>query len=533
MIKLNELLTRFEKISSNLPKTDINQYDSFSELSNAISEYDTKQRRKVKKVQGGNVVYEDGRFFIVNPLTYDSSCYYGKGTKWCTAASTDASFHKYNDEGKLFYVIDTQLPTSNPYYKVAILKKFDGETSYWDAKDDSIKEGWILGNEKINEINSAIDSYMNEYFSEQIKVFRDKELAKKEKARLESLRIKRIMDQKLAQMDELRSTDEWNLSNPNIDEDGLKANALFQYLIDENDIEPLDAEDRIRIREINQQIEQLQQEYDSSDETKTELLDRISELEDELENYEGKIDIYHLYPNGEFYDMTKFEVLDSDLYGNEYAVGTTSELEDSAKEYVEQLIDDIGYDGFSKGFAENYIDIDEVVENAKDTYHYDVSESPDSYLDDSQRELSDDQISLIEKHQRELEKMRSYIEKYQELMDNSEDMDLIDEYQDKIDELEELIDDIEIEIDEINDSPDGDFPEHLIEEKVDELVSEVERNPIWYMNEVGLEIKDYIDKEKFIEGVIDSDGLGIVNGYDGNYEEIKINGEYYAVMRII
>jgi acetyltransferase-like isoleucine patch superfamily enzyme len=132
---------------------DVTEYQNIDELAKSIEEYDNRQRRQVKQVPGGNVVYEDGRFFVVNPLTHESSCYYGKGTKWCTAANTDDNFQRYNDDGKLFYVLDTQLPTSNPYYKVAILKKFDGETIYWDAKDDPIRNGWILETDKNSEIN--------------------------------------------------------------------------------------------------------------------------------------------------------------------------------------------------------------------------------------------------------------------------------------------------------------------------------------------------------------------------------------------
>ena len=62
-------LKKFEKISSNLPITDLYQYKSLGQLLSALSEYEQRLRRKVKPVNGGNVVYDDGRYFIVNPLT--------------------------------------------------------------------------------------------------------------------------------------------------------------------------------------------------------------------------------------------------------------------------------------------------------------------------------------------------------------------------------------------------------------------------------------------------------------------------------
>ena len=96
LTKLETALNAFQKISSNLPITDLYQYNNMGQLFSALAEYGKRQRRVVKKVEGGNVVYDDGRYFVVNPLTHDSSCYYGKGTKWCTTASSDHQFKRYN-----------------------------------------------------------------------------------------------------------------------------------------------------------------------------------------------------------------------------------------------------------------------------------------------------------------------------------------------------------------------------------------------------------------------------------------------------
>jgi hypothetical protein len=44
---------------------------------------------------------------------------------------------------------------------------------------------------------------------------------------------------------------------------------------------------------------------------------------------------------------------------------------------------------------------------------------------------------------------------------------------------------------------------------------------------------DYIDKDGFIEGVIDADGYGhTLNGYDGNADEMKVGDKWYYVMRL-
>ena len=133
LLKLSEALSKFEKISSNLPITDLIQYKNLGQLLSALSEYENRQRRIVKKVEGGNVVYDDGRFFVVNPLTHGSSCYYGKGTKWCTTTDSDNHFKRYNEDGKLFYILDRNAPSDDKFYKVALLQKFDGDKTYYSG----------------------------------------------------------------------------------------------------------------------------------------------------------------------------------------------------------------------------------------------------------------------------------------------------------------------------------------------------------------------------------------------------------------
>lgn len=528
-------LKQFEKISSNLPLTDINSYKSSEQLKTALEEYSNKSKRQYKKVEGGNVVYEDNRFFVVNPLTYDASCYYGKGTKWCTAANTDANFHKYNDDGKLFYVLDTALPTSDPYYKVAILKKFDGETLYWDAKDDMIKSGgWFLNTEILNKINSRIKEYMDDFFAEQIKIYQDKESARKERERIEKLRIQREQQRKRDEMNERRLNNEWDLNDPNIDDEGLKAHALLEYLRDNNKIEKLSQEDYSRIREIKNQIEELNNQYEQEEDPNVELLNRVSELEDELEEYSEKIDVYHIIPIGQHYKLTLFEVIDAgvDVINEEYAVGSQEEVDESCELYVDQLIDDIGFDGFSKGFAESYIDEDEVARTAEQIYSDDVGSNPESYLEESSKLLSNEQKDRVTHLKSQLERYQATILKFEELIDETEEDDLIEEYELKVEEIEDTIEEIKTEIEEIEDSPDGDYDEDDIESKVEELVEDVRRDPMWFINDMALDVNDYIDRDAFIKGVIESDGVGLISPYDGSYEEINVNDIWFYVMRV-
>ena len=393
---LQNALNTFVRIGSNLPQTDLNEYKNVGQLIEAIKDYEGKIRREVKKVEGGNVVYEDPRFFVVNPLTHQSSCYYGKGTKWCTAADTDHQFTQYNQDGKLFYILDKTKPTNDPYYKIAILQKFNGDNTVYDAKDETIKNlSELVGEENYKKITTSINDYLELEFGEQLKIWRDKESAKKEKERLERLSVQRILNQREEEAQERRLDNEWELG-PDCPEVGLKAHALLQYLQDNERLTVLDNNDRADMLRIQNEIEELQLQYDNSEDVRTDLLDQISDLEDELEEYETYIDVYNIIPTGSHYDTTEFEVINADLDNRRFAVGDEDEMQSSAYDAVESLIDDIGYEGFNSGFARDYIDTEAVVSYAEEVYEDDVRNNPDAYFDESERQLSDEQDEKID-----------------------------------------------------------------------------------------------------------------------------------------
>ena len=526
--KISQALDKFQKISTNLPITDLFQYKNLGQLLSALSEYEGTQRRVVKQVEGGNVVYDDGRFFVVNPLTHDSSCYYGKGTKWCTSADSDHQFNRYNQDGKLFYILDRTAPSNNKFYKVALLQKFDGDKTYYDALDATVNGGWIFGTNKLNDILGSVDEYIKSTYPEQVKIYSDKELARKERDRLEKLRMAQVLRERENAAQERREENEWAL--PDAPEIGLKAHALLRVLEIEGDIEVITNQDRGEIARIQNEIDRLQTEYDNDEEVRGDLLDEISELEDELTELDNKIDVYNIIPTGTYYDASEFEVIGApEVEDRRYVVGDESEMETSAYEYVEQLIDDIGYEGFNSYFVQQHIDEDAIISYAEDLFNQDVYDSPDSYLEDDQRNLSEKQEEKIAILNDKIEKYRELITKLEGSMDGENDEDI----EERIDELNEEITDMDTEIEDIKEDPEGDFPEDLLEEIVERKVEEVKSDVEGFMNEWGLEMNEYIDKDAFIKGIVEEDGYGTtLNGYDGSADEINIEGETYYVMRI-
>jgi hypothetical protein len=522
--KLVDGINKFEKISTNLPLTDINQYKSLDQLLKGLSDYENKPRRDFKQVKGGIVVYDDGRYFVVNPSDHETSCYYGKGTKWCTAADIAHHFNQFYDDGKLFYILDRSKPTNDPTYKVALLKKFDGNETFYDAKDDPFnasKAKILFGTDVYDTIMGSVNDYLQQEFSEQLKIFADKESAKKEKERIEKLRQRRILLEKEAAAQLRRDNFEWELG-PDCPEVGLKAHALLKSLDDLGEVEARTSEDNQEISKIKTQIEGLQNEGGDNTE-------EIEELEQELEELINKIDVYNIIPTGSYYDTTEFEVINSSVDGNTYAVGDEGEIDSSAYESVEGLVDDIGYEGFSRNFVMNYLDTDAIESTAEDIYSQDVYNCPECYLSEDQRMLSREQESEIDRLENRAEKLKATIEQLKKEK-AQHDNELIDE---KIEELTDLIDEIETEIEEIRNDPDGDWPDDLVEDAIKNRVSEAMDDPEAFLNETGFSFSDYIDKDEFIKAVIDEDGYAhTLARYDGSADEVSVNGVSFYVMRI-
>ena len=273
----------------------------------------------------------------------------------------------------------------------------------------------------------------------------------------------------------------------------------------------------------------MQTEYDNDEDVRTDLLDEISDLEDELTELQSKIDVYNIVPTGEFYDTTEFEVIDSPVEGRRYAVGDEDEMKSSAYDYVDQLIDDIGYRGFNESFAKEYIDEEEVIRYAEDLFDDDVRDNPESYIDEEDRLLSRDQEEKIEQLRIRISQAESMIERFESEMDGDNDDDL----QERIDEMNERIEELNDEITEIEEDPQGDYPEDKIEEAIENRVSDVRYDITGFMEDFGLNWEDYINRDEFIDGVIDADGYGhTLNGYDGNADEVKVLDKWYYVMRL-
>lgn len=339
----------------------------------------------------------------------------------------------------------------------------------------------------------------------------------------EKIRQKQELLGKKAEMNSKRESDEWNFQNH--DEVGLKAMALLEWLEGEGRVKGLSDEEKEELKVLTQQLEELNARYDDEDrdgdpDENVEILNQIEEVEERIEELtDTAADIYDMYPTRyTHYGLAQFEVLVDGFDDEEYTVGTEEEMETAALEYAKSYIDDLGIEGFSSGFIDNYLDDDAIIEMAREDYEFQIRDYPEGYFNDDDFELTPEQ-------EERKEQLESEIETYEERLRNIDDSDSTEyeQTQNHIDSLQEELDSIEV---------DTEPTEDMIDEMVERYVYDVKSDPIEYLRNTGADIKDYIDEDALAQGLVNSDGWGIMNSYDGNYDSVNIAGETYYVMRV-
>lgn len=113
---------------------------------------DTEKRKLAKS--SSEKIYEDERFTILTPHSYEASCYFGAGTKWCISGRSSVHYRNYVERGYEFIFVIDKNPNDPRYAKVAIAF-IPKELGNWDAieifdtLDDSISLDDYEKNEKV------------------------------------------------------------------------------------------------------------------------------------------------------------------------------------------------------------------------------------------------------------------------------------------------------------------------------------------------------------------------------------------------
>jgi len=178
--KIVASLDTFEKHKSKFKYPEFRKYstnieDFFKEAQKIKTDVENKQNEKSAKKEVDRL-FENDSLLIIKPKSFQSSCYYGAGTTWCTTMKNNPGyFNDYSSKGTLYYVILKKVDRDNKFYKMAIFtpknKNFENDSVWYDSHDvrlsDREKES-ILTHMPKDIYNKMVDNYESSFPKENV-----------------------------------------------------------------------------------------------------------------------------------------------------------------------------------------------------------------------------------------------------------------------------------------------------------------------------------------------------------------------------
>jgi hypothetical protein len=88
------------------PRNDIMRYADLADFVAVVDEYPDPEEKKQVDKGTSKTVFENDQVRIVVPEDQNAACYYGQGTRWCTASRTSTNyFGHYSKDGPLYILL--------------------------------------------------------------------------------------------------------------------------------------------------------------------------------------------------------------------------------------------------------------------------------------------------------------------------------------------------------------------------------------------------------------------------------------------
>ncbi len=118
-------------------KLDASQVEGIAEKLDAFIAKDNKKELDKGKAEE---VYQDSDVRVISPLDEKAACYYGQGTRWCTAATQGENYFKhYHNDGPLYIIIPKKPKYPGEKYQLHVYSE-----QFMDEKDDPVGPSQLL-----------------------------------------------------------------------------------------------------------------------------------------------------------------------------------------------------------------------------------------------------------------------------------------------------------------------------------------------------------------------------------------------------
>ena len=135
---IHNYLVKFHKLNQQKklvsPANDINRYPSFNNFMDVMDTYDNPAEPELVDKGKAEQVFNDASVRVIVPRDEPAACYYGQGTRWCTAATKGHNyFNQYSKNGSLYILLPKK-----PQYDGEKYQLHFGSEQFMDENDEPI-----------------------------------------------------------------------------------------------------------------------------------------------------------------------------------------------------------------------------------------------------------------------------------------------------------------------------------------------------------------------------------------------------------
>ena len=141
---LADYLVKFDRLKRKKkiqpPRNDFNRYRDLESFYDVVDEYPEEEEAKPEVKQNAQELYRASNLIVTIPQDEQAACYYGQGTRWCTAGKTNNQYDYYTKGNRPLDIIIPRQP-AYPGEKY----QFHFETKqFMDEQDRQIGAGGIV-----------------------------------------------------------------------------------------------------------------------------------------------------------------------------------------------------------------------------------------------------------------------------------------------------------------------------------------------------------------------------------------------------
>lgn len=333
----------------------------------------------------------------------------------------------------------------------------------------------------------------------------------------------------------LRYNNLWDMGL-DLSELGLQANALYQFLVNNDELTPPDDKTKRIWDKLFKKKYEIEATLRTTNESLPKLSNELKKIEQKLEKIEEDYSIvYDLEVEDFFYNgsLTWFKI---DKIEQQYAVGDEQDMENATINYLKELYEEIGFDSLPDWVLSQVIDKEFAIDYMQNLYSNVINDSPEDFLDESLQPLSLEQTINVQRAEYRIQNINNSIERYKIAKENLKNIKEINALEKSLVQFTDEIIYLGEFIQEINENPEGDFPDDEIENAINEKMRDIEDDIYGSLKDwdvlSGGNIKSFIDEEALYRLILEQDGFAVMSSYDGEVNEEIVNGELFYIIKI-